>query len=68
MEPSSHDREHEGIAGESQTASESQADLEYAQAIVATVREPLVVLDASLRVISANRAFHQTFSTKPGEI
>jgi hypothetical protein len=33
---------------------------EYAEAIVATVREPLLVLDASLRVVKANR-----FSTRP---
>ncbi len=43
----------------------AEADLEaietYAQDIVATVREPLLILDASLRVRSANRAFYQTF-------
>ncbi len=33
----------------------------YAQNIVDTVREPLLILDASLRVRSANRAFYQTF-------
>jgi len=33
----------------------------YAQAIVETVREPLVVLDAELRVVSANQSFYQTF-------
>jgi two-component system CheB/CheR fusion protein len=34
---------------------------EYAEDIINTVREPLVVLDADLRVISANRSFYQTF-------
>ncbi len=38
----------------------SQA-LEYADSIVATVREPLIVLDENLRVVSANRAFYNTF-------
>src|SRR5450631_745615 len=33
----------------------------YAQNIVDTVREPLLTLDATLRVRSANRAFYQTF-------
>jgi len=33
----------------------------YAQDIVNTVREPLLMLDTSLRVQSANRAFYQTF-------
>src|ERR1700716_2627893 len=37
-------------------------DLElYAQDIVDTVREPLLMLDSTLRVRSANRAFYQTF-------
>jgi PAS domain S-box-containing protein len=33
----------------------------YALNIVDTVREPLLILDATLRVQSANRAFYQTF-------
>jgi PAS domain S-box-containing protein len=33
----------------------------YAQNIVDTVREPLLILDTSLRVRSGNRAFYQTF-------
>lgn len=33
----------------------------FAEAVVDTVREPLVVLDPELRVRSANRAFHETF-------
>ena len=36
---------------------------EYAESIVATIREPLIVLDAKLRVLSANRSFYQTFKT-----
>jgi PAS domain S-box-containing protein len=39
----------------------------YAQNIVDTVREPLLILDATLRVRSANRAFYQTFHVKPAE-
>ncbi|HEU0301113.1 MAG TPA: histidine kinase dimerization/phospho-acceptor domain-containing protein, partial [Longimicrobium sp.] len=43
-------------------------DLEtYAQDIVATVREPLLMLDTTLRVRSANRAFYQTFRVSPDE-
>jgi PAS domain S-box-containing protein len=40
---------------------------EYAESIVDTVRESLLVLDADLRVISANRSFYETFKVKPGE-
>jgi PAS domain S-box-containing protein len=49
----------------------SEADLTaietYAQNIVDTVREPLLILDATLRVRSANRAFYQTFHVSPAE-
>lgn len=34
---------------------------DYAEAIVETVREPLVVLDGNLRVITANRSFYKIF-------
>src|SRR4051794_18141228 len=34
---------------------------DYAEAIVETVREPLVVLDGKLRVITANRSFYKIF-------
>ena len=37
----------------------------YAEAIVDTVREPLLVLDAELRVQSANRSFYETFGLTP---
>ncbi len=44
------------------------ADIEtYAQNIVDTVREPLLMLDPTLRVRSANRAFYQTFHVSPEE-
>src|SRR3954462_2439303 len=40
---------------------------DYAQNIVDTVREPLLILDTTLRVRSANRAFYQTFHVSAGE-
>jgi signal transduction histidine kinase/DNA-binding response OmpR family regulator len=39
----------------------------YAQNIVDTVREPLLILDTTLRVQSANRAFYQAFHVSPKE-
>ena len=33
----------------------------YAESIVETVREPLLVLDGDFRVVLANRAFYETF-------
>ncbi|MBN1657725.1 MAG: PAS domain-containing protein, partial [Anaerolineae bacterium] len=37
----------------------------YAESIVHTVREPLVILDANLRVDTANRAFYDKFGIDP---
>lgn len=39
----------------------------FAEAIVQTVREPLLVLDADLRVRTANRAFYRTFGAAPAD-
>ena len=44
-----------------------QEALEYADNIVATVREPLLVLGADLKVVSANRSFYRTFKVTPEE-
>jgi two-component system CheB/CheR fusion protein len=38
-----------------------RAGRDQARAIVETVREPLVILDADLRVVTANRSFYETF-------
>jgi two-component sensor histidine kinase len=38
-----------------------------AQAIVDTVREPLLVLDANLRVLAASRSFYLTFRVAPAD-
>src|SRR5450830_1578859 len=35
--------------------------------IIQTVREPLLVLDSDLRVISANRSFYNSFKVTPEE-
>lgn len=40
---------------------------DYAEAIVETVREPLVVLDADLRVLTANRSFYKIFHVNKKE-
>jgi two-component system CheB/CheR fusion protein len=45
-----------------QAASEAKI---YAQSIVNTVREPLIVLDADLRVVTANRSFYRSFQLDP---
>ncbi|MBA4147757.1 MAG: PAS domain S-box protein [Verrucomicrobia bacterium] len=38
---------------------------EFAESVVDTMREPLIVLDADLKVISVNRAFTETFNKSP---
>ena len=39
----------------------------HAESIVETIREPLLVLTADLKVISANQSFYQTFEVIPEE-
>jgi two-component system, chemotaxis family, CheB/CheR fusion protein len=41
--------------------------LDFAEAIVETVREPLVILNQNLQVMKANKAFYETFQAVPGE-
>ena len=38
-----------------------------AESVIEVIREPLMVLTIDLRVISANRAFYQTFQVTPEE-
>jgi PAS domain S-box-containing protein len=40
---------------------------EYSESIVNTVREPLIVLDQDLRVVTASRSFYDVFKVKPEE-
>jgi two-component system CheB/CheR fusion protein len=42
-----------------------QETLAFLRSIVETVRTPLLVLDAELRVLTANRYFYQTFGLRP---
>jgi len=44
-----------------------ESQFKLAEAIVATVREPLLVLDTELRVVLANRAFYDTFQVTQEE-
>jgi diguanylate cyclase (GGDEF)-like protein/PAS domain S-box-containing protein len=40
---------------------------EYAESIIDTVREPLIILDQDLRVVTASRSFYEFFKVKPEE-
>jgi two-component system CheB/CheR fusion protein len=46
---------------------EIQKAREYAENIVDTVREPLLILSTDLKVVSANRSFYKTFHMSPNE-
>ena len=46
---------------------EAQEALCYAEEIVATLREPFLILDRSLRVMRANAAFYRAFHASEGE-
>lgn len=45
-----------------------QAARGVAASIVETIREPLLVLDDQLRVVSANQSFYRTFQVTPREV
>ena len=47
---------------------EIEAARAYLDSIIATIRQPLVVLDEELRVISASSSFHRVFSVKPEDL
>lgn len=46
---------------------DSQRALDYAENVVNTVREPLVVLGSDMHVVSANTSFYRRFRTTPEE-
>src|SRR3970040_2746098 len=39
--------------------------MDYSESIINTVREPLIVLDQNLRVLSVSRSFYEFFKVKP---
>ena len=45
-----------------------QATQSFAESVIETVREPVLVLDGDLHVRSANRPFHETFQLPPEEL
>ena len=47
---------------------ELRAARDFAEATVNTVRDPLLVLTADCKVVSANPAFYRMFKLKPGEV
>src|SRR5512140_2919128 len=50
-----------------QLAADIQDAREYAENIVETVREPMVVLNSDLKILTANHSFYDTFKVTPGE-
>ena len=57
-----------GISEMKAAEREIEAARAYLDSIIATIRQPLVVLDEQLRVISASSSFHRIFSVKPEEL
>ncbi len=47
---------------------EVQGALNYSQAIIETMKEPLLVLDKDVRILSANKAFYDAFKTKASDV
>ncbi|RPJ80303.1 MAG: PAS domain-containing protein, partial [Deltaproteobacteria bacterium] len=51
---------------EANTTSKDESP-EFAESIINTVREPLIVLDHDLRVVTASRSFYAVFKVNPDE-
>lgn len=49
------------ITGQKHTQEVLSDTLIYAESIIDTIREPLIVLDAGMKVVSANKTFYLTF-------
>ncbi len=58
---------HHEIEHRKQSEQAVQDSLQYANGIINTVREPLLILNADLRIISASRSFYHIFKVKPEE-
>ncbi len=56
---------HQEIEHRKEAEQITQDALEYAENIVATVHQVLIVLDGDLRVVSASRSFYEVFKVKP---
>ena len=59
-----HRQLHSEIEWHKQLEQEIEDALEYANGIINTVRDPLIILDADLQVISASPSFYQIFKVK----
>ena len=57
-----------GISEIKAAEGEIEAARAYLDSIIATIRQPLVVLDEELRVVSASSSFHRIFSVKPDDL
>ena len=57
----------EDVTAESDAAAAFERERLLSKGIVDTVREPLLVLDEQLGIISASRSFYATFHVEPGE-
>jgi two-component system CheB/CheR fusion protein len=55
------------ISEQKKTLAASEQAAAFAEAIVETVRKPLLILDQDLNIVAANPAFYRHFQTRPEE-
>jgi PAS domain S-box-containing protein len=67
VKKSERDQPKERLASHPPRIKTNSSKVEYFKDIVATIREPLVVLDTDLRVLAANRSFYKFFKVKQKE-
>jgi two-component system CheB/CheR fusion protein len=57
----------ENLKGPDATGRPKDEALEFAESVIDTVREPLIVLDHDLRVVKVSRSFYEFFKVDPKE-
>jgi two-component system CheB/CheR fusion protein len=60
--------EHKKAASATEALGQFKAAQVLAESIVNTINEPLIILDAELKVISTNNSFYRMFQVKPEEV
>lgn len=55
------------VSTKKQSKNDVEISLEYANNIIATLREPFLVINKDLRIVSANSSFFTTFKVNKNE-
>ncbi|TYP91147.1 MULTISPECIES: sensor domain-containing diguanylate cyclase [Nitrosomonas] len=55
----------EAAVEQSQSEMKIKGERDYAESVIETIREPLMILSSDLKILSTNRSFYDTFKVSP---